>query len=219
MKPSYTLAFPADRLFVHATRILDDAGARYGRAFEWTLGGGTVMAVRHDHRFSRDIDVFVPDPQHLGYLNPRLWEAAAVGDPDCQESAEYLKLRYPEGEVDFIVGHLLTKPGAQPAQMQGRAVRLETDIETVAKKLHHRGNRLAARDLFDLAFVLEHDPDGVAARTLAPWAHRHRAALKQRLTEPVGALRTVFATIDRRAYRPDFDAALAQVLAFVATLD
>jgi hypothetical protein len=27
---------------------------------------------RHHHRLSKDIDIFVPDPQYLGYLTPRL---------------------------------------------------------------------------------------------------------------------------------------------------
>jgi hypothetical protein len=60
---AYELGFPSDRLFARATRILDDAGSRYGKAFDWTLGGGTVLALRHGHRRSKDIDVFVPDPQ------------------------------------------------------------------------------------------------------------------------------------------------------------
>ena len=69
---SYTLEFPSDRLFARMLRIIQAAGANYGRPFEWTFGGGTVLALRHQHRFSKDIDVFVPDPQYLGYLSPRL---------------------------------------------------------------------------------------------------------------------------------------------------
>ena len=99
---SYTLEFPSDRLFARMLRIIQAAGANYGRPFEWTFGGGTVLALRHQHRFSKDIDVFVPDPQYLGYLSPRLSDTAALGDPDYEEGAEFVKLRYPEGEVDFV---------------------------------------------------------------------------------------------------------------------
>lgn len=28
----------------------------------WTFGGGTVLMLRFDHRLSKDIDLFVPDP-------------------------------------------------------------------------------------------------------------------------------------------------------------
>jgi len=38
----------------------------------WTFGGGTVLMLRLAHRQSKDIDLFVPDPQYLGYVNPRL---------------------------------------------------------------------------------------------------------------------------------------------------
>jgi hypothetical protein len=37
----------------------------------WTFGGGTVLMLRYRHRRSKDIDIFVPDPQHLGYVSPR----------------------------------------------------------------------------------------------------------------------------------------------------
>ncbi len=64
MTDVYRLPSPADQLFEQALLILDDAGTRYGRPFPWTLGGGTVLAVRHDHRASKDIDIFLRDPQY-----------------------------------------------------------------------------------------------------------------------------------------------------------
>lgn len=42
----------------------------------WTFGGGTVLKLGIGHRQSKDIDLFVPDPKYLGYLNPRLSDAA-----------------------------------------------------------------------------------------------------------------------------------------------
>lgn len=32
----------------------------------WTFGGGTVLMLRINHRQSKDIDLFVPDPHILG---------------------------------------------------------------------------------------------------------------------------------------------------------
>ena len=43
------------------------------------------QTLRHHHRFSKDIDIFIPDPQYLGYLSPRLngeAEAVAEEEPD-----------------------------------------------------------------------------------------------------------------------------------------
>lgn len=217
MTESFQLAFPSDRLFARALAILDDAGTRYGRAFAWTFGGGTVLALRHGHRFSKDIDIFVPDPQYLGYLSPRLSDVAALGDPDYEEAAEFLKLRYPEGEVDFVAGGALTRPGALPATVQGRTVQLETDVEILAKKLHFRGDRFKARDLFDLSLVLERTPH--QAPLLVPWAVRHRRALRRLLTEHQASLRASFETIDVRGYRPDLHEAVERALDFLQAVD
>ena len=62
MTESFQLAFPSDRLFACALAILDDTGTRYGCPFAWTFGGGTVLALRQGRRFSKGIDIFVPDP-------------------------------------------------------------------------------------------------------------------------------------------------------------
>jgi hypothetical protein len=33
---------------------------------------------RYQHRLSKDIDIFVPDPQYLGFVTPRLSDVAAA---------------------------------------------------------------------------------------------------------------------------------------------
>ncbi|MFZ4758342.1 MAG: nucleotidyl transferase AbiEii/AbiGii toxin family protein [Burkholderiaceae bacterium] len=213
MNQAYRLPFPADRLFGHATRILDDAGSRYGSPFPWTFGGGTVLALRHRHRYSKDIDIFLPDPQYLGYLTPRLSDAAASGDPEYEEAAEFVKIYYPEGEVDFVAGSPLTAPGWQAGTVQDRAVRLETDVEIVAKKLHYRGDRFKARDVFDLAMLLGADP--AVDQALRPWAQRHHGALCDLLLRRPEVLRATFEVIDAQAFRPTFEGAVSAVLRFL----
>ncbi len=56
-----------------------------------------------NHRISNDIDLFIRDPQWIGYLSPRL--NANVEGLTCayEETAVSLKLRFTEGEIDFIV--------------------------------------------------------------------------------------------------------------------
>lgn len=214
---TFRLDFPSDVLFARMLRIVDDAGARYGRAFPWTFGGGTVLALRHAHRFSKDIDIFVRDPQYLGYLSPRLSDVAALDDPDYEEAAEFLKLRYREGEIDFVVARPLTTPGSEPAMVQGRTVDLETDVEIVAKKLHHRGDRFKARDLFDLALVLERVPGSPVL--LAPWARRCHESIRRLLTERLESLRPTFEAIDAREYRPSLENAARKALVFLDDID
>ena len=55
---------PASSLMTHLEAVT--------RNPQWTFGGGTVLMLRFDHRLSKDIDLFVPDPQYLGHVNPRL---------------------------------------------------------------------------------------------------------------------------------------------------
>jgi hypothetical protein len=37
----------------------------------WTLGGGTALMLQIDHRESHDVDIFLPDPQLLSFLDPQ----------------------------------------------------------------------------------------------------------------------------------------------------
>ena len=55
-------------LFERAAEIIDSAREE----LSWTMGGGTVLMLRHNHRSSKDIDIFFSDPQPLGYVNPDL---------------------------------------------------------------------------------------------------------------------------------------------------
>ncbi len=73
-------------LFVQALALMREMRLRTRADATWTFGGGTVLMLRHAHRLSKDIDLFVPDPQYLGFVNPRLSDVAAAprgGDRYC----------------------------------------------------------------------------------------------------------------------------------------
>ena len=91
-----------ETLFQRALALIDSV-ARTGTSFEpWTFGGGTVLMRKYRHRFSKDIDIFVPDPQYLGYVTPRLSDAAESMTSDYVEQGNFVKLVFPgEGEIDF----------------------------------------------------------------------------------------------------------------------
>ncbi|MDR6890722.1 MULTISPECIES: nucleotidyl transferase AbiEii/AbiGii toxin family protein [Variovorax] len=80
----------------------------------WTFGGGTVLMLRFD-RFSKHIDLFVPDPQYLGYVNPRLGGPAEDLTSEYEENAQFIKLQLDAGEIDIVVG-----PAADRAELRGR---------------------------------------------------------------------------------------------------
>jgi nucleotidyltransferase AbiEii toxin of type IV toxin-antitoxin system len=130
----------------------------------WVLGGGTALMLQHQHRMSKDIDIFIEDAQYLPYLSPRLGGEAIWETNLYDEAAHYLKLRYPEGEIDFIVSAQITETVVRPFKVPGDAVSgipeydflIEHPVEIGIKKLWHRGSELKVRDAFDLAVIAQH---------------------------------------------------------------
>jgi hypothetical protein len=55
------------RLFKQACSLIRQANI----GDDWTLGGGTAMMMQIGHRESRDIDIFLSDPQLLPLLDPQ----------------------------------------------------------------------------------------------------------------------------------------------------
>jgi hypothetical protein len=74
-------------LLPHAFEIIDDIQKNGIKEPFWTFGGGTVLMLRYQHRLSKDIDIFVPDPQYLGYATPRLSDVALDVSENYVESA------------------------------------------------------------------------------------------------------------------------------------
>jgi len=138
-------------LFKRALLLIDDARKHGLPVDEWTFGGGTVLMRRHRHRLSKDIDIFIDNPEFLGYLTPRLSDVAESLTADYVEDTEYVKLRLPDGEIDFVVAAPLTQQSAHSEDVLGRPFMVETSTEIVAKKIWHRGAAFTARDIFDLA--------------------------------------------------------------------
>ena len=145
---------------------------------DWVLGGGTALMVFADHRLSRDIDAFIDDPQYLALLSPEttdVWKCSA-----WDRAAHYLKLKYPEGEIDFLVTAPISSlpPIERQIDLTGirngskPAIRLDPPAEIALKKLHYRASMLKPRDVFDISVI-----DAIAGDTLA--ANLHEVAEKK----------------------------------------
>lgn len=158
------LQFPAgvwQSLLTQAFSLIDAVAKDGVELPRWSLGGGTVLMFHYTHRLSKDIDIFVPDPQFLGYINPRLGGKGEEITQQYTDGSEYLKLYLPEGEIDFVASSPLTSTPFESHEVLGREVLLETPVEIVAKKLWHRGDRVTPRDLLDLAVVIDHAYDAI----------------------------------------------------------
>jgi hypothetical protein len=108
-------------LFETAMRIIDRAEATMGSRIGWSIGGGTMLHEMFGHRFSRDLDIFVSDPQVLLFLTPRTNDAA---EQICDnrgsyvEASNFIKFVTPDGEIDFNVAPHLTKSFAVAREIE-----------------------------------------------------------------------------------------------------
>lgn len=202
-------------LFPDALTLMAHLEARVPGA-HWSFGGGTVLMLRIAHRRSKDIDLFVPDPQYLGYVNPRLSEVAEGVSADYEEAVEFIKLFLPAGEIDVVAGQPLTKAPYDVVDYRGQAIRVETAGEIIAKKMWHRGDRAKARDLFDLCAVADAEPAQLQAAI--PFMARHGAAFLAGLEDREDLLRREFAEIDALGPGLDFDRCLRQAEAIIRPL-
>lgn len=206
-----------EELLPHALKVIEDIKTHGIKNPFWTFGGGTVLMLRYQHRISKDIDIFVPDPQYLGFATPRLSDVAAeISDDYIEESSSYVKLIRPEGEIDFVASPNLTSPGFEEWHLKNNLIKVETGTEIVAKKLWHRGDRATARDLFDLALVIEKEGDALRQ------AHHFLLKNADQFIEQLNSRREIltiqFNNIETLNYNPTYDEALGIATKFLNTL-
>jgi len=203
-------------LLQHAYALIEEIAAHGIQNPFWTFGGGTVLMLRYRHRMSKDIDIFVPDPQYLGYVSPRLSDVAEAVSDKYVEGPGYIKLMRPEGEIDFVASPNLTSDPYEVWELLGREIKVETSAEIVAKKLWHRGDRASARDLFDLALVIEREPSALASAS--PYLTRHRDEFLKQVDQRRSVLKAQFEAIDTLDYQPSYEQAAESVAAFLLSL-
>jgi hypothetical protein len=112
------------------------------------------MMLQIEHRESRDVDIFLSDPQSLSFLDPKLndFDFEVLPDDYHGDGSGFLKIAFKDiGEIDFIVGNALTPRPTVEQIIENEAVALETVPEIIAKKIYHRGGSIMPRDIFDLA--------------------------------------------------------------------
>lgn len=158
------MSIPPWKPLLHKALACIDTLAERDMKAKWSFGGGTAMMMTYSHRESKDIDIFITDPQLIGYLSPRLHDDIQAMT-DCtgyDEQATILKLILDRGEIDFIVAASLTRHPFEDWKFEGRKIVRERPIEIVAKKVFYRAVDFRVRDVFDLACLLEREPEEVA---------------------------------------------------------
>jgi hypothetical protein len=110
----------------------------------------------------------------------------------------------------------LTDAAWERWEILGRPVRVETAGEVIAKKMDHRGDRATARDLFDLAMVVEREPDALAAA--APFLVRHRDRFLEQIRQPGAGFVATFEAIAATGYRPSLEHCITVATAYLSAL-
>lgn len=200
-----------ESLFRKALQIIDSVDADILAPDRWSFGGGTVLMRRYRHRFSKDIDIFVPDPQYLGHLSPRLNDTVEAMATHYIEQANFIKLYFSEGEIDIVAAGALTQPSSKMETVLGRQVQVETSAEILAKKIFYRAREFTARDLFDFALIAEKEPSSLAS--LSNILRDRRDTLLARIDSNDATLRLVFAQLDVLEYRRSYEECLELVKA------
>jgi predicted nucleotidyltransferase component of viral defense system len=195
-----------ERLFERALVLIDSVAAHAPQLDDWSFGGGTALMRRHNHRFSKDIDIFIGDPQYLGYLTPRLNATAESLTTNYIEQHGFLKLSFADGEIDFVVSGPLTRQPVVIEKLLGRDVRVETSTEIVAKNVWYRGEQFTARDLFDLAMVAEKEPEALSE--IEPILADRRDMILARIEKYEAQYREAFAALEVIDYRRSFEECL-----------
>lgn len=192
-----------ENLLGHACDLIDGAEAAVGDDISWSFGGGTVLMLRMNHRHSKDVDIFLTDPQVLGFFNPRISETAANVTEVYEEGTGHIKLYLPEGEIDFVVATPLLPDPWESMRLLDRTVATETSGEIIAKKMYHRGHRATARDLFDFAAVALTDPDAIVQAS--PFFSQHGGEFLRQIHSRQTVMQAEFDAIDRRGFALTFE--------------
>lgn len=122
----------------------------------WAVGGGTVLSSIYGHRLSKDIDIFVSDPQLLSFVSPR-FNSVSESALDYEETNSFVSLTFLEGKIDFINALQISKFLPVKKEFLGSNVFVEDPVEIISKKVFFRGKYAVPRDLFDLAVVYNSD--------------------------------------------------------------
>jgi hypothetical protein len=158
-------------------KMVLDAETRSGSQMLPKLGGGTRLMLDLQHRISDDIDLFIRDPQWIGYLTPRLNDRFEDVVANYDEGSSALKLFLAEGEIDFIVGpSLLNLPDEKSTHSP---FSLEPIGEVLAKKLFYRGWAMTPRDLFDWWYISTHAANRVPDKKIADLVSTRQDAIQK----------------------------------------
>lgn len=157
---------PAGELWVEnrdaIRRALDELGTGY------SIGGGTVLAARWNHRRSYDIDILVPKGTRLSDLDDKRFEWFHTTMKDRGATGEYspelnfVNLRFDGGndrrEIQIWAREPMLRAGHGPEPLAGRTETVLSNAQILRGKLE-RARKKLSRDVYDVLKSRELDPE------------------------------------------------------------
>jgi hypothetical protein len=131
----------------------------------WTFGGGTSLMLKYNHRYSKDIDIFVTSAQLLTYLSPRLTDAIEYEVGRYDELSNFIRIYLDKGEIDFIHSPPITSIEPSLETIRNATIFVDDPVEIIAKKVFYRSEEFKSRDVFDLAVVYSKHKEEVLRAT------------------------------------------------------
>ena len=132
----------------------------------WRLGGGTLLSARWQHRRSTDLDIFLPGDSGIAILDPR-WNPdfanamRRIGATSVDVLTNSLKFSFPSGRIEITQLDPIPDLPVIQAVVDGRDLAIYHNACVLTGKLHGRGARLPARDVFDIGVARDEDPDAL----------------------------------------------------------
>lgn len=135
----------------------------------YTVGGGTVLAARWNHRMSTDIDLFIGEDEMKSSLDERAWDEICDELERLVEESVISELflrpngfRFisNNGPMSFFSARRVTRGAVTRELMSNTGVATESTTEIIFKKLRGRminSSTYVARDLYDVivAYILD----------------------------------------------------------------
>lgn len=192
-------------LFQRAYRIIDSVESLGAQKMKWILGGETALALYFQHRKSHNLDIVIFDAQYLVFLTPRKNPITAKETDDYEEHSNYVKLRFGEYEINFIVAHTLTDLPPRKMCLFGRDIKLDSPAEILAKKIFYGASSINGRDLFDIVFAIQAKPE--LSILLSEFICLKKSLLEARLSLNHEALEAQYNTFREKYGGPDYQQA------------
>ena len=121
--------------------------------------GGSALAARWKHRWSKDLDIIVGTETEFARLteaeNPGLWREMRAAGATTIESEGTLRFKFGERQIEILGDELTPGTGQELVELGcGDAVVRATMLspaQILYSKLRHRGFGAPVRDLYDMA--------------------------------------------------------------------